>query len=106
MLDEELKGEILCLKKIGLNFTDTSLITGIPIMTIWSIFKRAKKGGLLRENRSGHIKAISNKNLSILGGLKLKLPQMSAPKLVEKFKKGTTIYSTAQTLQLFVGVEI
>ena len=36
---------------------------------------------------AGHIKAISNKNLNILDWLKSKFPQISAPKLAEKFKK-------------------
>ena len=46
-----------------------SLMTGIPIITIWGIGKEQKKmESVKRKWRSGHIKAISNKNLSILVG--------------------------------------
>ena len=39
LLDEEKNDEILCLKKLGINFTDISLMRGILIMTIWGIGK-------------------------------------------------------------------
>ena len=72
-------------------------------MTIWSICKRAEKiRTVKRKCRSGHIKAISNKNLSILKGLKTKFPQIFAPKLAEKFKKETKIGQVPETISNYL----
>ena len=56
-------------------------------------------GSVEKKMGSGHIKAISNKNLSILEGLKSKFPPISAAKLAEKFKKKRKIYLTGQTIR-------